>query len=454
MTIAVELAQFVTQTRYEDIPPSAIDYAAMLIASTVASAAMGAPLDSSGIVRRFEIERGGVADSSAWFAGATRLPVAKAARINAVMSDAAASDDSDLRNITHPGTPLVAAAIAMAEKTGADGKDVLAAIALGYEAAGRINGGVVPGLIWEKGFHGCMIAIFGAAVAAGLLLKLSAQQMTHALALAATSNAGLLAAANTSIAREYHAGLAAMLGVEAAQLAGLGYTAEETIFEHPHGFFHTYGVDAHASGRVAAVTEGLGETWQILSEMAVKLVPGAHPYHAMAEAAAEASTMANVPASEVVSIVCSLPKMRTLSGPRHPTDLIGAAHSPVYFAAASVADRGFDWQHLSLEKILDPEIRRLLDLVEVGEPPTENLERYKQGATVTVKTRDGRSFSKTVYAPLGSATRGVEWPDVERKFRALCPLARVSASNIDKSVHVLKHFRDVTHVRQLLDLLG
>jgi 2-methylcitrate dehydratase PrpD len=454
MTIAAELAQFVTQTRYADVPSKAIDYAAMLIASTVASAAMGASLNSSRIVCRFEIERGGLADSSAWFAGPARLPAARAARINAVMSDAAASDDSDLRNITHPGTPLVAAAIAMAEKTGATGKDVLTAITLGYEAAGRINGGVVPGLIWEKGFHGCMIAIFGATVAAGLLLKLSAHQMTHALALSATSNAGLLAAANTSIAREYHAGLAAMLGVEAAQLAGLGYTAEETIFEHPQGFFHAYGVDAHASGRVAAVTEGLGETWQILTEMAIKLVPGAHPYHAMAEAAAEASRTANVPASEVVSIVCSLPAMRAFNGPRHPTDLIGAAHSPIYFAAASVADRGFNWQHLSPEKISDPEIRRLLDLVEAGEPPTENVERYKQGATVTVKTREGLSFAKTVYAPLGSAVRGIEWPEVERKFKALCPLAGVGPSNIDKGIDVLKHFRQVSHVRELIELLG
>jgi 2-methylcitrate dehydratase PrpD len=454
MTIAVELAKFVTQTRYEEVPPKAIDYAAMLIASTVASAAMGASLDSSEIVRRFEFERGGLADASVWFSGPVRLPAAKAARINAVMSDAAASDDSDLRNITHPGTPLVAAALAMAEKTGACGKDVLTAVTLGYEAAGRINGGVVPGLIWEKGFHGCMIAIFGATVAAGLLLKLSAQQMTHALALSATSNAGLLAAANTSIAREYHAGLAAMLGVEAAQLAGLGYTAEEAIFDHPQGFFHAYGVDAHASGRVAAVTQGLGETWKILTEMSIKLVPGAHPYHAMAEAAAEASRMANVPASEIASIICSLPKMREFSGPRHPTDLIGAAHSPVYFAAASVADRGFSWRHLSSEKISDPGIRRLLDLVEVGEPPTENLERYKQGATVTVKTRDGQSFAKTIYAPRGSAVRGIEWPDLEMKFQALCPLAGVSPANIEKGINALKHFRELSHVREFTELLG
>ncbi len=73
---------------------------------------------------------------------------------------------------------------------------------------------------------------------------------------------------------------------------------------------------------------------------------------------------------------------------------------------------------------MNPDIRRLLDLVEVGEPPTQNTERYKQGATVTVKTRDGRSFTSTVYAPRGSAINGIEWDDVETKFRTLCPPGR------------------------------
>jgi len=454
MTVAGELSQFLTSTRYEEIPLKAIDYAAMLISSTVASAAMGSTLESSRIMRSMLVQRGGAGDASAWFGAAPRMPVPSAARINALMSDAAASDDSDLRNITHPGTTLAVASIAMAEKTGASGKEVLAAVALGYEAAGRINTGVIPGLIWEKGFHGCMIAIFGGAVAAGLLLKLDSRQMTNAVGLAATSIAGLLAAANTSMAREHHAGLAAMLGVEAAQLAGLGYTVEQSVLEHPRGFFFAYGQDAHASGRVTEVTRGLGQDWKILTDMAIKLVPGGHPYHAIGEAAANAARMADVPAGEITAIVCSRPNAHQIKGPRHPTDLIGVAHSPYYFAAAGAVDREFTWAHASPEKIMDPAIRRLLDLVEIGEPPTESLERYKQGATVTVKTRDGRSFTSTVYAPRGSAVNGIEWSDVEGKFKTLCPLAGISPSNIERCTQVLRHFRDVKHVRELVELIA
>lgn len=454
MTVAADLAEFLTRTRYQDIPAEAIDYAAMLISSTVASAAMGYTLDSSRIMRALETQRGGIAEASPWFGKASRLPVAATARINALMSDAAASDDSDLRNITHPGTTVAAVSLAMAEKTGASGRDVLTAIVLGYEAAGRINGGVIPGLIWEKGYHGCIITIFGGAVAAGILLKLDARQMTHALALAATSISGLLVSANTSTAREHHAGLAAMLGVNAAQLAQLGYTAEETVFEHPKGFFFIYGQDAHASGRVAEVTRCFGERWEILTNMAIKLVPGGHPHHAIAEAAAQASRMAGVAPEEITAIVCSRPNMRALSGPRHPTDLIGVAHSPFYFAAAGAVDREFTWAHASPEKVMDPAIRRLLDVVQVGEPPTENAERYRQGATVTIRTRDGRSFTGTVYAPRGSAINGIEWADVETKYRTLCPLAGVAPDEIEKSIQVLRNFRDVTHVRELLALIA
>jgi 2-methylcitrate dehydratase PrpD len=111
-----------------------------------------------------------------WFASASKLPVSDAAQVNAVMSDAAASDDRDLRNIVHAGTTLIASALAVAERTGASGEDVLAAIVLGYEAAGRIDEAITPGFR-ICGFHGCLVAIFGGAVAAGRLLQLDGAHM-------------------------------------------------------------------------------------------------------------------------------------------------------------------------------------------------------------------------------------------------------------------------------------
>jgi 2-methylcitrate dehydratase PrpD len=199
MTVARELAEFLVRTSPSDIPQQALEHAAMLIASTLASAALGSGLESSGIIRDLSRERGGRPDASLWFSPGPKLPMAEAAQVNAVASDAAASDDSDLRNIVHAGTTLTATALAVAEGTGVGGEEVLAAIVLGYEAAGRIGEAVTPGFR-TRGFHGCLVAIFSGAVAAGRLLRLDAGQIAQAIALSATSIGGLAAAANTSVA--------------------------------------------------------------------------------------------------------------------------------------------------------------------------------------------------------------------------------------------------------------
>src|SRR5499427_7608460 len=132
MTVARSLAEFLTQVSYADLPPQTVEHAAMLIASTIASAAMGSGLGSSAIIRSLARERGGIPEASLWFDPGPKLPVSEAAQVNAVMSDAAASDDSDLRNIVHAGTTLAATALALAERTGASGEEILAAIVLGY----------------------------------------------------------------------------------------------------------------------------------------------------------------------------------------------------------------------------------------------------------------------------------------------------------------------------------
>ena len=182
----------------------------MLIASTIASAALGSGIESSTIIRALAREHGGTPEASIWFDQGPKLLVADAAQVNAVMSDAAASDDSDLRNIVHAGTTLVSTSLAVAERTGANGQDVLAAIVLGYEASGRLARRSTR--FRAQGFHGCLVAIFAGAVATGRLLGLDAAHMATPSPCPRPRWADWAAAANTSVAREYHAGLAAMLG--------------------------------------------------------------------------------------------------------------------------------------------------------------------------------------------------------------------------------------------------
>jgi 2-methylcitrate dehydratase PrpD len=451
MTVARELADFLVAVKTSDLPPQAMQHAAMVIASTIASAAYGSNIRSAQIIRDLAREQGGRPDASLWFDTGAKLPVAEVARCNAMLSDAAASDDSDLRNIVHAGTPLTAVSLAFAERIGAGGEDVLAAIVLGYEAAGRLSEPITPGFR-ARGFHGCLGAVFAATVSAAHLLRLNATQMAQSIAISATSIGGLATAADTSVAREYHAGLAAQLGVNAALAAQRGYQAEERILEAHQGFFETFGgVDGTTAAGIA--TRGLGESWDIVTDMAIKLVPGGHPYHAFAEAAATAARDGNIAEADVESITIARPGFTRLTGPLHPTDLIGMAHSPAYFAAAGVADHEFSWIHASDAKIADPVIHGLIDKVRVGPPPTENAARYRQGATATIRTHDGRTLIGTVFMPKGAGALGIAWSDVDAKYRTLVPASGLPTHKIDESLALIHDFGRITNVSALIELL-
>ncbi len=454
MTIAAELARNVTRFRYQDLPAQAVDHACMMIASTLASAAAGRSIRSTQVVRALVKEQGGTPEATIWFDSGDKIPAVNAARANALASDAAASDDSDLRTIAHLGTQLTSCTLALAERSGASGKDVLAAMIPAYELAGRIAASIMPGYR-NQGFHGSLCVIFASAVASGRMLRLNEPQMAQTIASAAVSMGGLGTAADTSEAREYFAGNAALLGMNAALAAQKGYCVEESIFETRKGFFEVYG---GKDADIDSVTRDWGKEWDIVTDMAIKLVPGGHPSHALGEAAANAARSGNVRAGDVARIVVQQPldakrRIGPMKPPSHPKNLVEIAHTPAYFVAAGVADQDFSWVHASEAKIKDPVIHGLIDKIEVGEPIAQDTERYQHGARVTIHTKGGKIHTSTVYAPRGSGATGIQWADVDKKFHTLIPMAGTSRTAIDKALDVIHHFRDQPTVTALIECL-
>jgi hypothetical protein len=133
-----------------------------------------------------------------------------------------------------------------------------------------------------------------------------------------------------------------MLSVQAALAAHRGHKAEEGILETRRGFFEVYGGTDGATGR-AGVTHELGQFWGHHHRHGDQAVPGGHPYHALAEAGASAARETDIVPEAVETITVSRPGFTALTGPLHPTDLIGMAHSPAYFLAAGATDRDFSW---------------------------------------------------------------------------------------------------------------
>lgn len=448
MTLAGELAAYLLKVRYEDLPADAIENAKKVIASTLASAAQGSTIESARIVRDLAREQAGREDATAWFSEGLRLPLANAVRVNVMLSDAAASDDSDLRNIAHTGTIVTAVSLAAAEKAGASGRDVLAAMVAGYEASGRIGEAISPGL-GERGFHACIITVFGGVIAAARLLGLTVEQTAQAIALAATSMGGLAISTNGT-SREYHAGATALSAVNSVQAAQRGFTGVEDILEAKRGFLETFGAK---DGAIEGLTRDFGSSWDIVTDLAIKVRPGAHPLSAAVEAAINAARESNVDPAAVESIRVAGPRFRTMTGHRHPTDLPGAIHSLAYYLAAAVVDKEFGWQHVSMAKVLDPTIGRLQDLVDV-EPMTDpSLYTWGWGATVTILTKDGKEHRATVNAPLGSGPRGIEWADVELKLRTLGPDSGKSSGDIERLLGVVRGFEQEKDVSRLVALV-
>jgi 2-methylcitrate dehydratase PrpD len=449
MSLAEELAAFAVQTPESAIPAVAIERAKMSLASTVASAAMGYGIESARIVRQLELGNAGAGHASVWFGG-VMLPLAAAVRVNAVASDAAASDDSDLRSIAHIGTIASVTAVALGERTGADGRAILAAMVLGYEVAGRIDEALTPGRM-QRGFHGSVSTVFAAAVTAGRLLGLPVAQMAQAIALAATSIGGMAVSADTSCAREYHAGLSAATGVQAALAAQLGFAGELTVLERPRGFLAAMGGQA-----VEDITRDLEASWDIVTDMAIKLMPGAHPFHATAEAAADAARLGRVAVEDIDSVEISAAVQWTnFKGDPHPRNLVDAAHSLVYFVAAAIADGGFDWQHMAVAKMADPVIARLQDKVvfDPAPPPLPDRFPHRHGGSVTIRMANGQEFRATCTAPRGSGPRGVEWADVERKYRELAPLVGLDDGRVDASLSLIRRLDQGAAIGDLMRLL-
>ncbi len=442
--VALELARFLSATRYEALPRIAVEHAKIVVASTLASAAPGSRIDSARIVRTLAKEEAGRAEATIWYDGA-RVPIAQAARVNAMQSDASACDDSDLRNVAHSGTTVAAVGLAIGERTRASGRELLTAMVTGYEAAGRIS----EALMNQQAFHASMAVAFGGTVTAARLLVLTPEQMAHALSLTATTVGGLAIGTN-SWAREYHAGNAALTAVNAALAAGRGFTANPDMLEHARGFLATFaGRDADSSGLV----RGLGEEWDIVTHLAIKLVPGAHAFHPAVEAAVNAAREANAPPERIARILVSGPRHRSLPPEAPPADLIEAIHSLPYFLASAVADRDFSWVHATPERIASPAMAELIGRVAIDPSPPPVDYQWSWGATVTLVTTSGERYTSTVDAPRASGPRGIEWRDIDEKYFALMPDSGLPPGRVRavlELVHRLEESRDVTELAALL----
>jgi 2-methylcitrate dehydratase PrpD len=191
--------------------------------------------------------------------GVTAFP-ATAAWINGSASHAVEFDDIFRDAVYHPGCPVVAAALALAEHQRATGRQLLNAVVVGYEISTRIGAAMQPS--HYRYFHttGTVGSLGAAAAAAALAAPGRSGPMGHAIATAATMAAGLQQAFRSdAMSKALHAGHAAAVGVRAGQGAAHGVTGVPDILEGSVGF----GAALAQNPRWDTVLDGLGERYNI-----------------------------------------------------------------------------------------------------------------------------------------------------------------------------------------------
>jgi len=167
----------------------------------------------------------------------------------------------------------------------------------------------------------------------------------------------------------------------------------------------------------------------------------------------EVSRAANVAPEEIESISVAARSLgRTLVF--HPTDLVGMAHSIPYFVAAAVVDRTFGWEHATHAKITDPVIGALQDRVKINpDPELSSTVGRACGGSVQLTTRSGRTYSSTVEAPRGSSERGIDWQDVDAKYRTLLTGADIARPTIDTSLQSVHQLEQVDQIGDFISAL-
>src|SRR5258706_2237909 len=164
-----------------------------------------------------------------------RVDMAGAALINGIASHAFDFDDTHLKTIIHPAGPVASALLALAEVTGASGRQLIDALVLGIDVSCRIGNMMYPDH-YDRGWPITgSTGTLGAAAACARLLGLDEGQTAMALGIAASQPIGVREQFGT-MTKPFHPGGAARAGLLSALLARHGFTASPRAIEAPRGF--------------------------------------------------------------------------------------------------------------------------------------------------------------------------------------------------------------------------
>ena len=450
------IARFVSGLRYEDIPPEVIARIKLLMLDSLGCALYGASLEWSRILRQTL----GAVDTTqgcrVW-GTAEKLSAPHAALVNGTLVQSFELDDVHRQGVLHVGAVTLPPLLAVTEmRPGLSGREFLAAAVAGYEIGPRVGKCMGQEHIGQGWHSGATVGVFSAAAGAAAALRLSPEQTVHALGIAGTQSAGLMAAQFGAMVKRMHAGRSAQSGLYGALLAEKGFTGIRDVFEAPYGGFCTTFSRSTDRFDLGQLSWELGRQWETL-RISLKFYSCVGSNHTTLDAIRmmQAATPFGPDDIEEIVVHGSHVTVEHVGWPYEPQGLTSAQLNLPFCVATLLLEGDVFVDQFNDEIVTDERRIALSRKVKVLHDPTitERGSNFRHMVRVEVRLKNGTRMEQTVEAPRGSETSFASEADVVRKFRTLATHT-VSGARADRIAELMLGADKLARAEEIAEALA
>jgi 2-methylcitrate dehydratase PrpD len=416
------IARFVAGLRYEDIPNEVKERIKLLILDSLGCAIFGAELEWSRILMETLAAVDTSTGCSVW-GTAMRLSAPHAALVNGALVQGFELDDVHRQGVLHVGAVTLPPLFAISEmRPGMTGRDFLTAAVAGYEIGPRVGQCMGQEHIVQGWHSGATVGVFSAAAGAAAALKLPAEKAVHALGIAGTQSAGLMAAQYGAMVKRMHAGRSAQSGLYAGLLAERGFTGITNVFESPYGGFCTTFSRSDDRFNLAELTSGLGERFETM-RVSLKFYSCVGTNHTTLDSIRTMQARRPFGAGDVERVVVKGSKatVEHTGWPYKPEGMTSAQLNLSYCVATLLLEGDVFVDQFTDDMVADPARMALAKKVEVVEDPaiTALGSKFRHKVHVTIHLKDGTVLEEGLESPRGSEKNFASASDIEAKFMKL-----------------------------------
>lgn len=355
--------------------------------------------------------------AAAIIGSADSVPTVVAALVNGTVAHSYELDDTHDITLSHPGSVVISAALAIATARKTAGSEFVRAVLAGYECMGRLGLAANAGRVIEFGFHPtALFGAFGAATAAAALMNLPVAGLLttwgHALSLSSGSMQFSDESEGTAIKR-IHAGYAAQQGVLAAEMAEAGVGAPLRAVDGKYGFLKLFGKDPRPELLLR------GNAPLVVQNMTFKPYACCRQFHSVIEALSDVTNGFN--SKNVAGITVRGPRVLADQHMiRRPASAMAAQYSLPFVVGASLEFGPTNFDAFSDENMTHPGILKWADLLKV-EHDRELQDQYPEhfGSEVEVTFVDGKTRKHRLLDSRGTPLNPFVWDDLMQKGEQL-----------------------------------